>query len=414
MSTSKTRPALGEPGGILSAVPVELFHMIHTCLPQVSQAQLALTCKAYFFTLYSARRVPIISESEKVELFLNLEKDIPEHSWCPYCNRFCRFKSTSKEKWLDQHHARLCTGLFDIIDGHHFHRAPGRRYNLVDIGVHFMDAHLVMNAHLYGNRHGLPISVMDNSHNDVHNVFPWYAEIPDMRIQWCDSRFPTCEDATGRPAEVEHGDSSMQAPQRNERPQPPPAPKRWSISRRQTARIIKGELYAFVRYKASAPAGFSYMLPTLLQHWDIPFCSHMTCRQALISPEEAGHYYIFDLRLDPCHDRVISCMCCYTDASVTISEDRGDADCDFEVTTYHRLGKCERPDDDVWRTFTLPPSGMESVEMRTADTVYPKGEVRNRWNMSKGVWHGDGRPSWGIPQSWLIGSLIRPPAFWID
>lgn len=64
-----------------------------------------------------------------------------------------------------------------MIDGEDANHSSESKYNLVDIGAHFVDAHLVMNARLYGERHGLPIPVMNNAYCDEYEVFPLYQGI---------------------------------------------------------------------------------------------------------------------------------------------------------------------------------------------------------------------------------------------
>lgn len=400
-------------GGILSAVPVELFLLIHSYLLKVSQVQLGLACKAYFTTLYPRSRIPL-SDRDKVELLLSLEKDIPERSWCPYCNRLCRFKSTSEERWMDQDHATLCEGLIEVIDGENFNRPPESKFNLVDIGVHFVDAHLVMTARLYGERHGLPISVMNNGYSDEYEVFPWYQDIPLRPIGRSASQSATQEVTTSRQGEVKQGDNSTRTAQLQGKAPSPSLRKKWRISRQQMTIIIKGEFYVSVRHMASAPSGLSYMLTTLLRCWDIPLCYHLTFSQALICIEDTGLYYVFEQRLDPCDDKVVSCMACYTDVSITVRDAPRHPETDFEIITYHRLGRCRRPDDDVWKTITLPPGAMRTAEMRSANAVYPPGEVQNQWKMSEDVYERPSKLSWGIPGAYLTGSFIRPDSFWLD
>lgn len=411
MSNPKTRAKLLKPGGILSAVPVELFVMIHSCLPKVSQVQLGLACKAYFATLYPKGRIRL-SIRHRRDLFLSLEKDIPERSWCPYCNRLCPFKSTSKERWLDQDHSLSCKGLIEASGKDSFNQPLG--YNLVNMGVHFMDAHLIMNAQRYGERHGLPMSVMNNAHSDEYEAFPWYDEIPVMASGLPNPQpSSTHEDTTGRQDEVAQGKFFKWPSLPPEGPTAPSRRTKWRISRQQTTRVIKGELYVAIHYKASAPTGLSYKLATLLNYWDIPFCYHMTFRKALMSVRNTGYYYLFEHRLNPCEGRVVSCMACYTDASITISGAEQESESDVEVITYHRLGRCRRPDEAVWKTFTLPPGAMTTAQMRSADAGYPKGEVQNRWKMSGGQSVKPSKVSWGPPGAILTGMLVRPDSFWL-
>lgn len=189
---------------------------------------------------------------------------------------------------------------------------------------------------------------------------------------------------------------------------------KWRISRQQTARVIKGELYVSIHHKASAPIGVSYMLATLLEYWDIPFCYHMTFRKALLSVENTGLYYLFEHRLKPCDDRVVSCMACYIDATITVRGAPQDSESDVEVITYHRLGRCGRPDDAEWKTFTLPAGAMSTAEMRSSDAVYPAGKVQNRWKMSGGVYDKPSEASWGPPGAFVRGPFVRPDSFRLD
>ena len=282
------------------------------------------------------------------------------------------------------------------------------------MGVHFVDAHLIMNARLYGERHGLPVSVMNNAHGGEYEVFPMFGGISMRPIDWWDSQPPTGNVLTGHQNEERQGNSSTHTSQNPGRAEAPPSNKLWRISRQQVARVIEGELYVSVHHKVSAPAGVPDMLTKLLDFWDIPFCYHLTFSQALISMEDTGLYYLFAHRFGPCDNKVVSCMSCYTDVSITIRDAPRDAEMDFEVTTYHRLGRCRKPDDGVWMTFALPPGAMPSAQMRNADTAYPEGEVQNRWKISGGEYGTSSNVSWGIPDAWLRGWFVRPDSFWLN
>ncbi|CAM1501667.1 Fc.00g036510.m01.CDS01 [Cosmosporella sp. VM-42] len=323
-----------------SHIPVDLLFMIFDLLPPVAAITLSLTCKSLFATFSQAGRLQnVLASSEDWTAFLLcLERDIPNHYLCFGCMKLRDFYPFHKLAWRGQKH-RDCgrealrrlgpirgirPAMEVMVQLHSWRPEAGGPE------VAFSEAHLVMNRHLYGDRHGLPIKTLEYSYsgeNDargVHLYFPPGYSPPS---------FP--------------------------RPQDPTTP--WKFIQNTTAKIINNELFLARLHRVSAPPMSAYLFEKFINSLGWPICHHLVCSAGFLAPDQPKtpwrkcipqlHYQ------DPFRPRDSrrgfgGCSDCFTDYMVSMQGSNGKSNWTFELTTYHRLGSCRSIDDPVWRCLT--------------------------------------------------------------
>ena len=130
-------------------LPLEIVLMIATHLDGCSLLTLTLTCKS-FHGLWETRNLPLrLTEIE--QLLALLERDHPFLYCCHYCMKLHRWHGRWNRSIASWHRESLpCKRDPDNhlpLPTHHY--------------IPYYHARLVMNRHLYGYKHGLPLRVLN-------------------------------------------------------------------------------------------------------------------------------------------------------------------------------------------------------------------------------------------------------------
>lgn len=140
--------------------------MIFNLLDPQGAVAFALTCKGlheHYFRM-SMDRLRLATRSQKRAMIAYLEGDIGRGScYCPFCRKFHRWSHDQTLVSNDhlQHNTHLCSENPEYgFSANPFRASPAHSGDITyDI------ARLVMNRHLYGPEHGLPMSVLEKREN---------------------------------------------------------------------------------------------------------------------------------------------------------------------------------------------------------------------------------------------------------
>ncbi|KAF2117057.1 hypothetical protein BDV96DRAFT_571475 [Lophiotrema nucula] len=314
----RPRPDLGA-----FALPPEIILMVAKYLTNASTISLALTCRTLHNLCFPHHTH--LNTAEKEELLLLLESDLATHHFCHYCTKL--------------HLWHLPWDYFlDPWPEVHLPCDPHLSRNWLRVGfacyLPYHQARLVMNRHLYGTKHGLPLRVLEK------------------RISFkCPSR-------------------------------------RVTYSESLHARLVDNELLVLSVRTISHSRGDAKELRDYVESWGHPGCKHLTLEKGVLNyvpvqlPELVkgktthGHFA-------PCDQSFGSCPLCLTDYCIDISwrgERKGHS---IKVSVYRQLGDCRSPFGWSWRSMT---SLQTLEEPRTANPLeYRPGCVRDRWNKAEGI-----------------------------
>ena len=376
--------------------------MIKEFLPSpVARLSFALSGRIFFYSL----GVEPLSREDRMELLLLLEKDDPMSIVCFGCYRLTKLDQGTEPAWCEKCSFKAA-GECRIME-----RCIGRRSRRLTEHMRktekswkpekhgpeilFADAHLVMNRHLYGDSHGLPLEALERSY-DFERFIPSYKS----RVRTWD-HFPLERHVSGdlrrlryKPSQ-ELADAMARSKSKraiaragaecDPRPIPrsmqlrPPGPLPdeavpWRFSHRYEAKIIDGELYVRRSHHVVGPPGYKGSIGVAVANFRIPFCVHLVGNplkryssfwrsygqplgfsdQGYVTSNDQipGTTQVVERTYKQngwCHteeSRLRACEVCYTDfdVSLRIRDDRFYMD----VMTYHRLGTCRYPEDHVW------------------------------------------------------------------
>lgn len=315
VSLRRPRPNLGALG-----LPHEIILMIAEHLTNVSGLSLSLTCR----TLHSLcfPRQPDLSTEEKEELLLLLEKDIATFFFCHECVKLHRWhKRWADDLYYDIAKELPCTkGL-----GKHLYRPC----------IPYSHARLIMNRHLYGRAHGLPISQLEDRFS-LCCPLSKVTECKDLQARIIDDKLLLLTIIT---LSHSQGDSEQL----------------WRDMQYPLRYKICEHLVLSARYFAGLPV----QLPELAKSQNTP-----------------GQFVL-------CEQSFGSCTVCATDYSIGISWHGKKKGYIIKVYGYRQLGECRSPDDWHWRTM------ISVVKVDELRTMYPvecrAGSVRDRWNKGDGI-----------------------------
>lgn len=385
--------------GILT-LPPELKLMISEELPPLSRVFLALASKAFFYCLCPNGKFLDISDEDRMEILLFLEKENPELFVCFSCKRLWPFDASHPHGWLGQSHPSCTTPAphklrrstsieeDETLEEWRYYpifKAPLHIWQPTDkdIGVSFAEAHLVMMNHHHGSGYGLTPEALTHS-------FSFSRAIDLNNAETMSSHFPL-EDHAGRP-----------------RPYPIRPKTMWNFKHRYAAKVIDDELYLTRHHQITGPEVPLDRVAELLGHIALPICNHIRGRPRHPDHESLektrpwfgshrGHRLLdvpnlrnmeFCLlartnglrsgRLNPGRrnwrgtyrgqDRRC-CPICPTDYDLTLLCDQ-ESGWNIMLTTYHRLGTC-RTMDDTWLSFmSFPVDKDKDYRLQPRDTTY--------------------------------------------
>lgn len=307
------RPELGS-----LALPPEIILMIGERLSQPSLLSLALTCWTLYHICFP--RSPTLSSDEREEFLLHLERDTARLYFCHYCSRlhpwygswfpsFCRYTPGDP--------CRKELGLKATLGAH----------NLYTVPYHF--ARVVMNAHFYGDAHGVPIEKLSQGLRSRHDVRS------GVRLS-----------GTWR------------------------------------SRIVDDQLILFSEFTAFQSHGNAKLLRGFLNEFGLWVCNHLRSCPRRRRGSRCGLPELARNSSPPeyfasCTSSVNSCAVCLTDYCIDIAE-QGAKGWVVKIATYQQLGPVRSPFDWTWRVATDRRRTEENRLMHRSS--HPPGIVRHRWS----------------------------------
>jgi hypothetical protein len=296
--------------------PLDIILMIATHLDACSLVSFALTCKS-LHSLWKPRNLPL-QLAEKEKLLLLLEKDIPFLYYCHHCTKLHRWhrrwsraiipwneESLPCKRSLDKH---LWLPLTCHISYHH--------------------TRLVMNRHLYGSNHGLPLRVLNKQTRSSYH------------------------------------------------------PNGVVTSVTQHARIFNDHLLVLSAISTTHSRGDSVSLRRHIDNLGHSLCRHVGLCRGL---PERPHMQLPELAKRTGHGQFLasgpafgSCTLCPTDYTITVQLQGPKKGFSIEVLVYRGLGDCRTPFSWHWRTNTwlYPREELRSVY---SPDCRP-GSIREQWD----------------------------------
>ena len=325
-----TTPPLPHPSSFfnLLRLPVDLLCLIADLLPPPDLLSLSLSCRAtHRLSLprssHLGRR---LDHQDKRQLLLALEHDSlgEGHYYCHGCNVLHPFQPY----WAPHsHREKAREPAFHCGQRNRF--SPGGN----GYGLAYYHARLVVNAHLYGPAHGIPLEAICVSHEEER----------DATIVRCST----------------------------------------------AARIIRDELFIHRTYAFTLQASTVPLFRAEAGPGDFRICEHTP----FFRSSSVYHQFIIELARRPagagedglaeCEASRGACGLCLMDYDITIERIHGGGEKAWEVTirTYHQVGSCRSPDDWKWARFTekaRPPFLIPEQPNRHED-FHPPGSVMQQW-----------------------------------
>lgn len=324
-------------------VPNELIDIIFMYLDGPTQICFALTCRT-LYSNYFRKTDPFYRRKGdwywNKTLLCQLEKDSPDHYCCIQCAKLHRWDVPSKEDGSGWKQWKGYLGLHPTRDGEgdSFEFPVGEDHCLTYHAVR-----VVMNRHLYGSRHGIPLEALKL---DTHKLCQETGASVDMAV---------------RP------------------------------------RIIDNELFLSVRYKILHPQDDTQNLERFTNQARWRVCRHLqigkhwtraNCwyeRQILFLPRRVPELERVCWPQQDCASgfgNVRSCQVCMTDYQVKISrkydgqEKKGWS---IEIVVWHQLGNGRDPHDEA-RWFNLAHEGYYGPIRDGMPGITRPGIVRHRWS----------------------------------
>jgi hypothetical protein len=303
-------------------LPLEIMLMIATHLDECTLVSLALTCRS-LHGLWNPRYLPL-QLAGKEKLLLLLERDIPFLYYCHYCIKLHHWHGRWSRSIAPWYQERLpCKNSLEK-----------RLYHLPTCSIPYYHARLVMNRHIYGSKHGLPLNILKN-----------------------------------RAHSITHEDGGV-----------------CSVS--QHARIFKDQLLVLSVITMTHLRGDSVSLRDRIDEYGWPVCEHLTLSQGypdsiptqlpeLARKGNASRQFL------TCGPAFGSCTFCLTDYTINIIWQGARKGYKIEVLVHRGLGDCRTPFNWHWRTISIR---YPTEQPRSAHLPDQRpGSIRDQWNKAGGA-----------------------------
>ncbi|KAF9879294.1 hypothetical protein CkaCkLH20_03527 [Colletotrichum karsti] len=323
-------------------LPPELVLVVLSFLPTEAVFSFALTCRFFYASFFPNSRT--LDLDSKTALLTLLERDIPNLLVCHGCTILLHWKQQDFNP--DPDSTSIGHQCSHVVPATFF--APLGYINRLE----YAKARLVMNRHLYGSSHGLPVEMLnwdghgklflDGDHFKAATA-AWRARITG------DSRHVIF-------AKIDYTQT-------------------WR------ARIVDDELYLAIFQTAYHPSSQIENIETCLRHRFGRICRHVTIWNMRDPPPnwititrdtaEPPHFaaYIH-------HNTILSCPICFTDAQVNTTWCSIRGQWSVQMTTWRQFGKCRSPSDPKWNSFV---SGFRDSWV-PRERGHPPGAIRHRWS----------------------------------
>ncbi|KAI0143856.1 hypothetical protein F4776DRAFT_660963 [Hypoxylon sp. NC0597] len=323
----------------LLELPIEMVQCISGYLSEVDAVCLALTCKALLSLLGGRDRSNLQLElPAKETLLCRLEADIVGVLYCHFCRKLIRFDNDArldtrglKRIKLSKSHPLECT-LSSTVS------FLGASFELP-----YYVARLVTNYQLFGPKHGIPLSYLSYQYQHPY---------PD-NISSILSR-PWGNAKVGRKEAV-------------------------------TAKLIENELFLSWTYELFHENADTVALLRYMATRPLFICQHKTIgthsynwrhgrdRVSILTEKPRWKW-------DGGYRKTDSCAFCMTDWEISIEWVNPQRGWVITVTTYHELGHCRSPSDQIWKSLVHP-----SIESEFRDA--PGGAIKRRWLGEESISH---------------------------
>ncbi|KAM5347711.1 hypothetical protein ACJ41O_007535 [Fusarium nematophilum] len=317
LSRPPRRACASDPRGDLKVIPHELILMVAEHLPDTALLSLSLSCRPYHQLLSREFRSVELSTRDREEFLQWIEKDVAQLYFC--------FKCVKLHRWNRRWDSRGCwrppAATNDCLAGFEY-RGDYRWQS----HIRYRHARLVMNRHLHGASHGLPLKTLEHDSGTM------------------------CLGRGGR--------------------------ARWVTN----ARIVDAELFVRRTLTIWYPgrSGSNEKFREFLRWRVLWLCTHVTTT----GPEYRTLYSLPELRrpaedLALCRESLGSCPMCLMDYSATVTRSQGrNPGWLVKIDVYQQLGGCRTPFDWKWRILSR---GCSHNQPRSA--IEEPGIVRHRWSL---------------------------------
>ncbi|KAL7952379.1 hypothetical protein V8C34DRAFT_323408 [Trichoderma compactum] len=381
----------------LMALPTEMILAITGHLAMPWQISFALTCKRFNAALFDGKPLPRLSEGDRAEFLSILAKDVPNFFFC-FCCAKLRLLSLEAD-WDGQSHRSTVQPVANSV----WTNGSDRNDNLylsplyslfVDTSaIYFMNAYLAMRRHLYGASHGISLQSLQSSAT--------YEEKLKLSTCHCSSVYgsiPSCKSRSGvfKPTLVK-------SPRKKDV---------WRFSSKSTPKIVDGGLYIRRTFTIVGPLVRWEQIARLIDSVRPGICQHLGCSVSVprycrhvhqdSKPGVDRRLYITSLmgawedawegfKSENFNPEKGSCLLCATDYDMSLKQDRSKKEWHFILHTYHCLGPCQTPNDQLWAYFTsnfqdtsafwgFPSENIpELEELKSRHLKLTRGAARRIW-----------------------------------
>ncbi|KAK2772925.1 hypothetical protein CKAH01_13714 [Colletotrichum kahawae] len=305
-------------------LPPEIILLIIHYLPTESVLSFTLTCRLFYISFFP--KSLILSPLSKSISLTMLERDIPYLLYCPECITLHSWQRFSRPGGLLAIHSkRPCS-------------KTAFRPPFICGKITYQHIRLVMNHHLYGDSHGLPVHTLSESRH-------WQCGATGVDFQYS-----------------------------------------------RQARIINNNLFLITNQTMHHPTNDTIQFEKYLRvdggricyHrniWDTPRYYSSISQLTGSSKLHDKHPPLISLPkflMDAQCGRILSCPVCLTDAQVSIKWSNKFKRWSVEMVAWRQFGDCRSPFDLQWESMTIPGSEGPTEELRAQE--HPPGIVRYRWS----------------------------------
>ncbi|EHK43870.1 hypothetical protein TRIATDRAFT_37302 [Trichoderma atroviride IMI 206040] len=377
------------------ALPTEILLLIISNLSLPWKYSLALTCKS-FTELTHRSTLPCLEGEGLIELLSTLQKNIPSVYFCYCCYKLrpfdpnLRWKSRPHEETLskgDQAYGET-PNIFPRIHWwpnglqiDHVLFPEQFRHLVSNYNICFMEANLVMRRHFHGFSHGISLKNLEQ-YESCEDVI----ELQCIKLKdGCSYTFYDWEDTSNTKTQFSGDNFEALQIKKNT----------WRFFFRSIPKIIDNKLYVARFFTITGPLVSEELLEKVIGSMSISICPHLTCtayprccyikhklpgrsRDCLsVQPREPylqddGEAVEFDLEQD-------SCPVCITDYRISLDQGISDEETNLNISTYHCLGSCQSPKDELWMSFgSRDPSLRRLLSSRAPEL--DRGSVQQEWH----------------------------------
>ncbi|KAH0499239.1 hypothetical protein TgHK011_006444 [Trichoderma gracile] len=341
-------------------MPNEIIYMIIAFVPRPWKHSLGSTCK--FLSKLTVEEFRTRLEGpDRTKFLTTLQKDIPNTYYCYCCGRLRPLDPN--HEWKTQHHTggtsefKNSRWLPDIHHILHVQLPKNLFLFLSKANISFMEPYLVMNQHFLGPSHGLPLQSLERYEAfeavlELKECLNYQGKFRSYRKNMIHTGLEPC---LSRKTKLP-GRSLEAVPRREDA---------WRFTFRMTPKIIDDKLYISRAYTIVGPWVPEEDLKRLIETMSIPLCSHLSCSANPLCCHKGTdlpkhRYPVIHawppvsclwantremIRRDIEH---VSCVLCSTDYETSLEQNKILNETNFRITTWHCLGACRSPDDELW------------------------------------------------------------------